>query len=332
MQRPRTCPAAPVTEHLSSRKQPVHPVSVASVGRQRVSICALFKGASYHIRMYQFPTPQHIHPETNQSSQVPLWALGQLVLEHALESLQLRKHGKKQRVQVACHIASILGAEHVHIRAVRENGAGKRFLVEEQYVHGFVGVACSIIAPQCKAQVFVVNIADVHVVETFRDVLDLYVVSQSVSVTARPAVETPEVVANLGSLILLLVAVSRRSRAVFEKGEERIGGQRTGLKQEASQYGAAPLFVMLCVVGRCTLWPSEDLSRRWEPSLSFSFSLSLSLSLSRRVSNRFGMLAFIVAAVCGSSGGGGVAVGVAVAMAGWWVSDCGSGWQGADLR
>lgn len=66
--------------------------------------------------------------------------------------------------------------------------------------------------------------------------------------------------------------------------------------------------------GGRTLCASEDLLRRWVPFFSFS------LSLSRRVSNRFGMLAFIVATECGRG---------RLAVAASWESGCG---DSADLE
>lgn len=108
---------------------------------------------AYHVCVYQLPTPQHVYPEPDQSCQVSLGFICKVVLEHALEGFQLRKHGKEQGVQVAGNVSAVLSTKHVHVGIVGDYGAGDRLLMENEEFHGLFDVACRIVAPYYEAEV-----------------------------------------------------------------------------------------------------------------------------------------------------------------------------------
>lgn len=74
--------------------------------------------ASNHIGVYQLATPEHVDPKPEQSGQLPLRLTLQVILQHGLESCEMGEHGEQQRIQIACDVPPVLGAQHFDIRVV----------------------------------------------------------------------------------------------------------------------------------------------------------------------------------------------------------------------
>ncbi len=50
---------------------------------------------THHVSADKLPASYHVDPQPNDAGELPLGIVGQIVLQHALESFQLREHGEE---------------------------------------------------------------------------------------------------------------------------------------------------------------------------------------------------------------------------------------------
>jgi hypothetical protein len=126
-----------------------------------------------HVCVDQLAAPQHVHPQPYESGKSSLRLLWQVVFQHALEGVQLGKHGEEEGVEIAGYGAAVLGAHHVDVRVVGGDDAREGLLLDAQQVDSLLCVSGGEWGSERISDVLFCYVVYVLFGQTLGDVLDL---------------------------------------------------------------------------------------------------------------------------------------------------------------
>jgi hypothetical protein len=96
---------------------------------------------TYDVASNESARAQHVDPQSQEASQLLARHVVEGIVQHGLEAVKAREHGKEESVEIARHAVAILGSQQFGRGIVGLDQAFVRVFEEEQQSHGLVAIA-----------------------------------------------------------------------------------------------------------------------------------------------------------------------------------------------